>query len=112
MYTFGQYHVPEHLEAGLRCYILEGCPVGDFLSAVIDNDLQEAIGRADEESAANLKAIVGYLYNEALGKCWGSREKRLAWIESFKQKQNRVRLTRPTSDGLPREDELTFGRAH
>ena len=28
-------------------YVETGCPVGGFLSAVLENNLQEALGRAD-----------------------------------------------------------------
>lgn len=110
-YEFRGFTIPHYMEEPLRQYIIKGTPVGHFLSAVIDNDLFEAVGHADEENAANLPAFVGYLYNEAPSTCYGSKEKRLAWIEAHKNGTARVRLARPTSDGLPREDEMTFGGA-
>lgn len=110
-YTFRGFTIPEHMEEPLREYILKGTPVGHFLSAVLDNNLVGAVSHADGNNLANLPAYLGYLLNEAPSGCFGSREKRLAWIESHKQGTARVRSTRPTSDGLPREDELTFGGA-
>jgi hypothetical protein len=110
-YEFRGFRIPARMEEPLRLYILEGIPVGQFLTAVLCNNLREAIGHGDDENVANLPAFIGYLYNEAPATCWGSPEKHSAWIESHKNRTARVRLARPTSDGLPREDELTFGGA-
>lgn len=68
----------------LREYINNGQPVGDFLAAVLCNDLAEACGRADEENLRNLPAYTGFLYNEAPSTCHGSIEKMKAHLESFK----------------------------
>lgn len=71
--------VPEHVAEGLIAYVRHGRPVGGFLTAVLCNDLKEAVGRADEQCLDNLVAIVGWLYNEAPAACWGSLEKVNAW---------------------------------
>lgn len=55
-------------------------PVGDFLTAVLCNDLKEACGRADDDNLHNLPAIVAYCYNVLPMPCWGSPEKVAAWI--------------------------------
>ncbi len=72
--------VPLHLWSGIRAYILEARPVGDFLRAVISNNLKETIAYADEESMRNLQAIVRFFYNEAPTECWGSPQKYKGWI--------------------------------
>ena len=77
---------PDMLES-LNAYIDHGRPVGDFLTAVLSNDLKEACGRADEDNLAALPAFVGYLYNEAPIMCWGSHERMKAWLKSKREEQ-------------------------
>lgn len=73
--------VPEHLHEGLIEYIVDGRPVGGFLQAVLENDLLEAFGRADHESAAGLQNLCAFLYNDAPSACFGSPEFVRAWYE-------------------------------
>lgn len=56
----------------LQRYIEHGIPPGDFLCAVLCNDLREACGRGDAEALDNLPHIVSYLYNRCPAGCWGS----------------------------------------
>jgi hypothetical protein len=79
-YTFRGFTISEHMMAALRRYIDEKCPVGNFLTAVLSNNLSEAVARADEENLKNLPAFVGYLYNEAPSLCWGSPERVKEWL--------------------------------
>jgi hypothetical protein len=53
---------------------------GDFLRAVLSNDLMGAVGRADDDNLRALPAIASYIYNELPGNCHGSREIVSAWI--------------------------------
>ncbi len=71
------------LERGFAAlaYCLEGGYVGQFLTAVMDNDLREAVGRGDDNSLAGLKPIIQLLYNYAPGRCHGSKAIREAWQE-------------------------------
>lgn len=61
-------------------YVAVGCPPGDFLHAVLSNDLKESFARADEYNRDNLFSIVRYLYNEVPGLAWGSPEKVKLWL--------------------------------
>ena len=79
-YTFSGFHIPDRMMESLRHYIDQGIAPGDFLSAVLKNDLKEAVGRADLENMQNLPAYVGYLYNEAPALCWGSPELFNGWL--------------------------------
>ena len=68
MYECG---IPEYMHGGIVRYYENGIPPGGFLSAVIDNNLREAAGRAD---AQNQQALIGYVtwfYNYAPGGTWG-----------------------------------------
>lgn len=69
---------PSNLEP-LKIWIEYGHMPGDFLRAVLENDLSEACGRADLFNRRKLYEYVVWLYNEAPSKCWGSREKVKAW---------------------------------
>ncbi len=71
--------VPPHLRNGMREYIQRGHVPGDYLQAVIANDLNDALSRADENSMGSLGVLTTWLYNDAPGGCWGSRGIMNAW---------------------------------
>jgi hypothetical protein len=54
-------------------------PTGDFVTAVLENDLHNAVGRADHKSLAALPSIVAWVYNEMPATSWGSPAKVAAW---------------------------------
>ena len=85
LYKFNQFYIPERMMSGIRRYVEHGVRPGDFLSAVIQNNLSQAVGRADTENLKNIPAFVAYLYNECPGNCWGSPEKMESWMESFNE---------------------------
>lgn len=87
-YTFRGFTIPAYMRDALQRYIEHGEPPGDFLTAVISNNLLEAVSRADDHNQINLPAYVAYLYNEAPPGSWGSPEKMQAWIET---KQSQLR---------------------
>lgn len=82
-YTFRGFVIPERMTPALERWIERGQLPGEFLQAVLRNDLREAVGRADPENLAALPAYVGYLYNEAPAGCYGSPEKMAAWAARF-----------------------------
>lgn len=86
-YRFRQYEIPDRMMGAITRYIEHGVQPGDFLTAVLDNNLLEAIGRADEDNMANLPAYVGYFHNEAPSPCWGSPAKRRAWLAGFQESE-------------------------
>lgn len=78
--------IPVHYMAdAVKDYIEKGWQPGHFLSAVIKNDLREAVGRADNTNIQHLADWVIWFYNEAPGSCWGSPEKFQSWIAQFKE---------------------------
>jgi hypothetical protein len=67
---------------GLRNWILYGVEPGGFLTAVLRNDLFDAVGRADISNGESIKYICRFIWNEAPRGCWGSKEKMRAWAEA------------------------------
>ena len=80
-YKFRDFEIPDYMANGIELYINHGVEPGDFLSAVICNDLQSAVGKVDGTNIKNLPAYVGYFYNEAPGGCWGSVSRMVEWIK-------------------------------
>jgi hypothetical protein len=72
--------IPERMRGGIERYIEHGVPPGDFLQAVIKNDLRHACDRADDENRYLLWDYVLYFYNYAPSECWGSEEQYKAWL--------------------------------
>lgn len=74
-----QCDVPTNLHEGLVNYISSRRPVGSFLMAVLENNLKEAVLRADPLTARGLRQLVLFLHNYAPAPCWGSPEAVEAW---------------------------------
>lgn len=74
---------PDIVES-LQRYIKDRIPTGDFLKAVLENNLSEAFGRADEQNCVTLFHICAYVYNEIPSVAWGSEEKVAKWLEGRK----------------------------
>lgn len=64
--------VSEDVVAALERYVKRAISPGQFLRAVLENDLFEAIGRADSYNRASLFHIVRYIYNNLPGHSFGS----------------------------------------
>ena len=79
-YKFREFYIPERMMPAIERYVKERVAPGDFLQAVISNDLRLACAYADEENLRNLPAFIAYFYNETPSGCWGSREKMIEWI--------------------------------
>ena len=71
------------MQGGLIRYFNNRIPPGDFLIAVLENNLVEAVGRADEENVHCLKAYTMWLYNVPPGRPngWGSPAAVNKWLQ-------------------------------
>lgn len=67
-------------KASIDRYAQDGVPTGDFLRAVLTNDLMGAVGHADEENARDLVEICQYIYNEIPSISHGSKKHVEQWI--------------------------------
>lgn len=67
--------IPERTLEGLRHYQDRHLEPGNFLRAVLENDLCAAIAKADKENLAALPEIVSQLWNYWPAPIWGNPEK-------------------------------------
>lgn len=81
-YEFRGFVIIPRMFYSLRGYVEHHVPVGSFLTAVICNDLKQAVQQADDVNLVNIPAFVEYLYNHAPSECWGSKEKHNNWLSS------------------------------
>ena len=65
----------------LNRYVEHRVPTGGFLTAVLENNLLEAVGRAGHDNIRDLVEIVSHVYNNMPSSCWGSPAKVKAWLE-------------------------------
>ena len=74
--------VPEHLHAGIIAYLTAGVPPGGYLRAVLENDLTEAVKRADASGReGGLINLVMFLFHDSPADSWGSPERVAAWMK-------------------------------
>ena len=79
-YSIDYSGLPAHMQDAMRMYIEDGIEPGGFLSAVLENNLMRAFGRADSINAAHIKDYCAFLYNDVPGNCHGSPDIVTAWI--------------------------------
>lgn len=73
--------IPEHLRPGLTRYFVDRIEPGGFLRAVLENDLNEVIGRAKADiTMKTIRSLVVYLWNCAPGNSYGDPNKVQAWL--------------------------------
>lgn len=72
---------PADIRESIDAYVQTGRPTGDFLHAVLANDLMEAVGRADVYNLEALPHICAYLYNDVPASCHGSYDTVKDWLE-------------------------------
>lgn len=73
--------IPYYMRTGLDLWIMRGVTPGDFLSAVLKNDLMRALKYADEMNASRLFQYGSFLYNVAPANCYGSPAKFYEWAD-------------------------------
>lgn len=73
--------LPSHMREPMLKYIEHGWLPGGFLTAVLENNLCEAVNRADTLNINRIPDCVHYLMWYAPGLCWGSPEKVGLWHE-------------------------------
>ena len=73
--------VPDYTADSLARYVFDGIMPGGFLTAVLENNLMEAFGQADNANSSAMKEIVTFIYNCVPSHCHGTSKKVCAWME-------------------------------
>ena len=77
---FERHPVPVHMQDGVIEYVIQRRDPGHFLTAVLENNLVGAIGRADSSNLKALQNWVRVCYNYIPSTCWGNPAKVKAWL--------------------------------
>ncbi len=73
---------PQHTKESFDRYVESGILCGGFGSAVLENNLMEAVLRADSVNIEAIPHICAYVYHKMPASCHGSPEIVRAWIQS------------------------------
>jgi len=82
--------IPRQPKRGIDDYVDRGVPTGDFLYAVLSNDLFGAFGKADQYNQAALCDVCRYVHDYTPAACHGSPERVAAWLASHRESPDRV----------------------
>ena len=81
--------IPNHTYQSLFSYIVHGLSPGGFVTAVLENDLQGAVARADDYNQAHLVAIVRFVAQHLPIGSYGSKENVRRWMNNHPNNRSR-----------------------
>lgn len=73
--------IPDYMINALVDYVVFGVAPGNFLGALLSNDLMETYRRADDTNIDRIRNYVMFLYNDAPAACSGSHQRFGEWIQ-------------------------------
>lgn len=80
--TYDPKKVPQRMIEALQDYAKNGTPKGDFLTAVLHNNLILACAYADRTNYEVLAHVVGWCHNELPPTSWKTQEAVGNWLEA------------------------------
>ena len=80
--------IPDRMVNAIDRYVTNCVPVGDFLQAVLTNNLKEAALRADDVNVKLLYPYILLIYNHIPGVCWGNEKKYKEWLTRIEHEEN------------------------
>lgn len=80
---------PPVIVESLKAYA-QGRPTGDFLRAVLSNDLHSAVMRADAINGPALQHIVAFVRANLPMAAWGSLERVEKWLAAKREERKAV----------------------
>jgi len=81
--------VRDDIKASIDRYANEGCPVGHFLTAVLENKLIESFAKADDDNIKDMFEIVNYCYWNIPSISWGSPQAVKDWLNMHEEKRQK-----------------------
>lgn len=97
--VFGDSACPAWAREALDRYAAHGVLPGDFLCAILANDLTEAAGRADLDTGRALAALAGHVYRHLPARSRGSAAAIEAWILMHETERVRLRAAARDTQG-------------
>ncbi len=82
--TYEGMSIDRRFAGGLTAYVTHKYPVGNFLRAIITNNLEQAMGYNGYEGKT-IPAYIHWLKNNAPSECWGSEEAYENWVPAEKE---------------------------
>lgn len=79
--------IPDYMKIAIDRYVTHGEGIGHFLTALFENDLMGAIGRADDLNMQLLPVYASYIWNKCPAGCHGSKEIVREWRKK-KEREN------------------------
>jgi hypothetical protein len=73
--------IPSYMHRDIIRYVVDRRLSGNFLTAIVSNDLQRAFAYGDSANIKALHSWVKLMYNWAPAECWGREEVVAEWIE-------------------------------
>lgn len=89
--------LPSHMQDGMKRYLEDGIPPGDFLYLILCNDFVRAAARADIVNKLRLFNYAHFLYEEAPAIAWGSPERVQTWMD-LKRKERKLEEKRKANE--------------
>ena len=71
--------IPDYMIEEVVEYLAQGRPTGDFLAAVINNNLREAVRCASDTNIHCLDKYINFFYRYASSDAWGYPEATDVW---------------------------------
>lgn len=99
LYTDNGFYIPSRMMEGIKRYVDKGVVPGQFLQAIIKNDLNGAVAHADQENLQNIPAYVRFFYNNTPGPCSGSPAKMKAWVEKNEKERENAQMDTANEEG-------------
>ena len=78
---FKTLRISSYMCHGVYAYVIQHQRTGQFLQAVIQNNLLDAVCRADSENLFVIRGWVKLFHNFTPSLCHGSKEKYDAWVK-------------------------------
>lgn len=76
--------IPEEIKSSLKRYVDNKIPTGSFLQSVLENNLMNAVAKADYHNSKIISEICHYIYNTLPSNCYGSPEIVKEWLRGRK----------------------------
>lgn len=74
-------YIPHYMIGGVKRYVFNGVPMGDFADKIFRNDFMGAANYADNINLKNLDNWARFMVNALPHMCYGSPEKVDDWME-------------------------------